>query len=44
MSVARQILIVARLGVAGLRARLWPSLVIVLSMASVVGVLSPCSR
>lgn len=39
MTVARQSLIVSRLAVAGLRARLWSSLVIVLSMASVVGVL-----
>jgi putative ABC transport system permease protein len=39
MTVARQSLIVSRLTLAGLRTRLWPSLVIVLSMAGVVGVL-----
>lgn len=35
----RQILVVSRLGLASLRRRLWPSLVIILSVASVVGVL-----
>ncbi len=38
-SLLRQSLMGARLGLAGLRTRLWPSIVIVVSVASVVGVL-----
>ena len=39
MSFLTQSLVVSRLGFSGLRARFWPSLVIVSSMAGVVGVL-----